>query len=412
VLDSRLCVLLIAASLTGCCAPALKKPLKIQDFEHLVRNLRQDLTWLDFGPKYETRVPLSQWEQGKPTEPQLANCRKGRDYAVERGGHLGMVVIHRGEIVFEHYQPGTDEEDERQWSNTRTSQVFSATKSLAGVLVGVALKNRDTKLKSLDQPVYELLPGLLEGRQGEQLSRAKALTIRHLLNMNSGLKRPSVKYFTTMLRSPEKQRHFDYVRHMLGAKFEHDPGTHWRYFSGQLELLSGALRAAFGQRVEEYAEAKLFKKLGMRVSRLSEDSAGNAFFFAGMFTSARDLAKLGQCLVEGELLPEKWYEEALKSPGGEDNNRGYGLTLWLNKPHTIDYFGNRHPDAEVPWPSAPEDAAAFFGFMNNNVYVIPSLQLVVVRTSDGESLPPSRKWIDDEFLRAVLGPEGGKTDWK
>jgi CubicO group peptidase (beta-lactamase class C family) len=65
-------------------------------------------------------------------------------------------------------------------------------------------------------------------------------------------------------------------------------------------------------------------------------------------------------------------------------NPNYGYTWWPNT-------------RRVLWPDLPEDAFAALGYQANKCYIVPSLDLVVVRVGDGPW-----PWDDQSFLRLVM----------
>ena len=98
------------------------------------------------------------------------------------------------------------------------------------------------------------------------------------------------------------------------------------------------------------------------------------------------------------MLPDGWVRDSLR-PSGPFLQRALewhpdgpapGRQIWLNV---------RTPGAsELPWPSAPPDTFAALGHWAQGVYVIPSEDLVIVRTGDDRDATFS----NDELLRRAL----------
>ena len=80
---------------------------------------------------------------------------------------LSFLVIQRDSLVHESYRNG--------WNDTLTSNIYSATKTIVGLLVGIALD--EGKIQSLDDPVSRYLPCYTKGMQAN-------VTLRHLLTMS------------------------------------------------------------------------------------------------------------------------------------------------------------------------------------------------------------------------------------
>ena len=99
------------------------------------------------------------------------------DWAFERESPeqvtLSLLVVHRGQIVHERYAPGVD-------MTTRT-RTWSTAKSIASTLIGMLV---DEGRLSLDAPLgFEWQPKVASGERDPR----SAVTLRHALNMSSGL---------------------------------------------------------------------------------------------------------------------------------------------------------------------------------------------------------------------------------
>ena len=109
---------------------------------------------------------------------------------------------------------------------------------------------------------------------------------------------------------------------------------------------------------------------------------------SGVRITSRDLARFGYLMLHGgvwgedQLVPQEWLEIATCT--SQTLNDRYGLTWWVNTHGSL-------------WRSAPRDAFAAMGFAGNKCYVIPSLDLVVVRIADGP-MP----WNDEPFVRLIV----------
>src|SRR5262249_2278242 len=124
-------------------------------------------------------TPLMARAQGWPSASPEAEGMSSRSLAelVGFGISNGMdsaLVMRHGSIVAEaYYAPFAPELKHR---------MNSATKSVIGSLIGIALQ--EGLIKSLDQPVLDFFPGRSFDKPDE---RKKAITLRHLLDMTSGL---------------------------------------------------------------------------------------------------------------------------------------------------------------------------------------------------------------------------------
>ena len=109
---------------------------------------------------------------------------------------------------------------------------------------------------------------------------------------------------------------------------------------------------------------------------------------AACIFSARDFARFGYLLAhdgqwrDKQIVPQWWIQLATRS--SQQFNPSYGYTFWVNTDGVL-------------WPTAPRDAFAFRGYGANRCYVVPSLDLVVVRVGDA---PPN--WGEESLLPAVM----------
>ena len=72
---------------------------------------------------------------------------------------VSFLVIRHDSILFESYRDG--------WDDTLTSNLYSATKTIVGLLVGIALD--EGRIHSLDDPVSRYIPIYNKGRQANFL---------------------------------------------------------------------------------------------------------------------------------------------------------------------------------------------------------------------------------------------------
>ncbi len=157
-----------------------------------------------------------------------------------------------------------------------------------------------------------------------------------------------------------------------------------------------------------YPWKNLFERIGMTSVTWEQDGAGTYVGSSYMFSTPRDLAKFGQLMLKkgnwyGEqIVPKEWikYSTTLApvfstSFGPEPcDKRTYGAHFWLNVPAP-------KMNLKKPYSAAPDDMFAAMGHGGQAIFVIPSLELVVVRTAqDGEG---KKEKIDkNKFLELLL----------
>jgi CubicO group peptidase (beta-lactamase class C family) len=299
---------------------------------------------------------------------------------VNRPGTRGVVVVHRGELVGERYAAGFGPfVPQRSWSVAK-----SITATLAGLL-------HDRRLLKLDARAP--IPAWAGDAR-------RAITVRQLLNMSSGLKQNQFEGTERSLETftPESEHAFIYFdgfdtyADALEAPLEVPPGTRWQYRNANVLALAYAMRRVIrraGGDPQSFPQRRLLEPLGMRSTTLETDPYGHFIASGTAFTTPRDLARLGLLhLRRGHhagrrLLSARWVD-FVRTPA--PTTPGYGGFWWLN--HDSEEF-----------PSLPADAYFASGAFGQSILVIPSHDLVIARM--GWNVPDDRQGLD-AFARAVL----------
>ncbi len=268
-------------------------------------------------------------------------------------GMDSLLVVRHGRIVAEaYYAP---------FPSGLKHRINSATKSVIGSLVAIALK--DGLLKSLDQPVIDFFPD----RQFANLDdRKKALTLRHLLDMTSGLdwNEPLSSAIPSSLLELERSR--DWVQYILDHRMVREPGAAFDYNSGNPHILSAILSKVTGRSAEDYARDKLFGPLGITDMQWRRDPQGVSTGGFGLYLQPRDMARLGSLwlrdgTIDGQrLLPPYWIDTA----------RHAKVDMGLP--------GLRY--ANLFWSIPERDVFAAVGFHRQLIIVLPKLDVVAVFT--------------------------------
>jgi CubicO group peptidase (beta-lactamase class C family) len=224
-------------------------------------------------------APVLARAEGWQTSSPEAQGMSSRELAglVEFGIANGMdsvLVVRHGSIVAEaYYAP---------FAPGMKHRINSATKSVIGSLVSIALK--DGLLKNVDQPVLGFFPERSFANMDE---RKKALRLRHLLDMTSGLEwdEPlSAASFESLL---QMERSPDWVQFILDHPMVREPGAAFEYNSGNPHVLSAILSKVTGRSALDYARQKLFGPLGIEDVFWRHDPQGVSAGGAGLSAAAR-----------------------------------------------------------------------------------------------------------------------------
>jgi CubicO group peptidase (beta-lactamase class C family) len=301
---------------------------------------------------------------------------------------LSLVVVHRGRIIHERYAPGID-------MSTRT-RTWSTAKSIAVTLFGMLA---DAGRMQLDAPLpFEWLPAT----SSPELDPRRNITLRHVLNMTSGL-------YTVDSRGMEYATgsglaYWAGASSANGARNRgliHEPGTFWDYENYDTLLAVLAMKQAIGDPQEylEFPRRALLDRIGMRSTLLSVDRFGDFILSSQVYTNARDLARFGLLYLNGgtwegeRLLSQEWIDFA-RTPAPATVQRGgfYGGQWWLV------------PDSR---DDVPHDAYSTAGNRGQFVVVVPSHDVVIVRRGLDWGRQGFDRWdLTREVLKAIP-PAGG-----
>jgi CubicO group peptidase (beta-lactamase class C family) len=265
-----------------------------------------------------------------------------------------VVVVHEGRIVGEWY----DEEHGAGPDSWGAS--WSMAKSFASALVGIAVE--DGLIPGVDEPMTTWFPDWA-GTDREDI------TLRDVLQMSSGLDwdedyDPSAVSESEVIQMVLGEE--DQLTFAASREAEHPPGSTWNYSSGDAMLLSAVIEQATGMPAGEYAEQEIFGPLGIDQVDWWQDARGHTLTYCCLDTTTRDFARFGLLYAQDgrwgdeQVVPQGWVEDSLEAAaasGGE-----YGYQWWLGQPDGI-----------------PDDMFAARGHDGQFIYVMPSLDLVVVR---------------------------------
>jgi CubicO group peptidase (beta-lactamase class C family) len=337
-----------------------------------------DLPWLAAGREIGESLP---------TGVDAARLKQALDAAFTEGSPAmpkrtrAVLVVHDGRLIAERYAPG--------FTPGMPLPGWSLSKSVTNALVGILVKRGRL---ALDQPAP------VREWQGQGDPR-RAITLDQLMRMMSGLEfdevyTPFGDTAAMLCESP------DFGAYAAAKPLAAAPGSRWSYSSGTANIISRIVRqAAEAETPNSYRflRRELFDAIGMTSAVMEADPSGTFVGSSYTFATARDWARFGLLFLQDgvwngkRILPEGWVSytttPAAKAPKGE-----YGALFWLNAGATSDPVSRR-------WPSVPADAYSAEGFQKQQIIIIPSRKLVLVRFG---ATPSPLAWNTEAFIADVL----------
>jgi CubicO group peptidase (beta-lactamase class C family) len=336
------------------------------------------LAWPD-GDRVDTK-PL-------PTDVDAAKLQAASDWAFNRPSPeqvtLSLVVVKGGQIIHERYAPGVD-------VTTRT-RTWSTAKSLAVTLFGMLADQGKMKL---DEPLpFTWLPRTPLPESDPR----SAITLRHVLNMSSGL--DSIDNGGLEYATGSGLSYWAGASSVEGARrraLVRQPGTVWDYENYDTLLAVYAMKLALGddRTYLEFPRKALLDRIGMRNTLVSVDRFGDFILSSQVYTNARDLARFGMLYLQngmwkGErLLSQEWID-FVRTPAPATATRGnqYGGQFWLVPDDRMD---------------VPKTAYSTNGNRGQFTVIVPSQDLVIVRRGLDYGRQGFSQWdLTREVLKAI-----------
>jgi len=328
-------------------------------------------------------------QQKKLNQLQL---QAAANYSQQKGGS-GVLVMQDGQIIFENYHNGADH-------NTAT-HIQSGTKGFFAAVTALAIQ--EGLITSYEENISETItewqnPSLHPGK--------RQIKVKHLVSLTSGLSQNLDQIWG---EHPTATNIYDYVVNHLSLVFA--PGSRFQYGPSHFYVFGVFLKrklqkAGIYQDPLQYLTTKILQPIGATYDNWVLDQSGNPHIPNGCYITPRNWVKFGQLLLQkgkwnnNQLIREQLVQELFLPKA---DNQGYGTFLWLN---------NQGGDAGLSGaPSAPQGAAGglmyyggytdiigSLGAGKNRLYIIPSLNTVIVRQTLGDRADFS----DNDFLELLL----------
>ncbi len=303
-----------------------------------------------------------------------------------------LLVWHNGAIQLEWYGEGYGPE-------TLTNSA-SMHKSVLALLYGNVIA--EGFVPSADEPAATYLT------EWANDDRSK-ITIRNLLQMSSGLARP--QFSPNPLGDALKlQLGTDVASIALKYEAADRPNSYFAYSNLNSQLLGIVLERATEMRYADILQTYLWSKMGTSDARVWLDRPGGMVrTFSNLQTKPENWLRLGllhlnRGKVDGvQVVAEDWIDQIITP---SETNPNYGLQTWLG----TEWQENRGYGKGIPITVqhseafAADDVVFFDGSGGQRVYVVPSHDLVIVRTGPGGTDPVTGNfdWDDAKLPNTII----------
>jgi CubicO group peptidase (beta-lactamase class C family) len=345
-------------------------------------------------PDASTYYPDSTWRTATPEQvgvPSDVLARVGQRIASRTWRGLdSFIVVRRGYLVHETYY-GTSSRDD-----VHTMQ--SVSKSITSVVTGIA---SDAGSLNIEAPMLSLLPQYADASPDPRLAQ---VALRHLLEMRSGINFYEYPYPGSPLETLNTSRG-SWVRIALEQPFNAEPGALWQYNSGGVIVVGAAVASATTTPFYAYARERLFTPLGISgqywILSGYDDTVHTG---GGLYLRAIDLARVGYLVLKQgqwsgrQIVSRDWLTRSTAPVTFRTSQFGgvpvdYGLLWWMA---AID---SARSTADVS-----NRIIIASGNMNQFLFVVPSLDLVVVNTgATNDSFGVTVDFVVRELIPTIRG---------
>lgn len=243
---------------------------------------------------------------------------------LERQRSVAYLVIKNDSLLYEAYWD--------QYSDSSLSNSFSMSKSVIGVLTGIAM--HQGYIKSLDQTVGEFIPEYKNNSKG-------ALKLRHLITMSAALSWDEA-YASLFSITTEAYYGKDLKGLMDRLEVTGTPGVNYYYQGGATQLLAMVLMRATGKNLADYCSEALWKRIGAEHAAewTIDHEGGMEKASCCIYSNARDFARIGALYLHKgnfngqQLLDSSFVEESIVPAPLLDEgkpNTEYGYQWWISE---------------------------------------------------------------------------------
>ncbi len=291
----------------------------------------------------------------------------------EKMNSLSLLIWRKGALQHEQYWNGFGPDDR--------SETYSMAKSITALTLGLAVA--DGSIASIDDSAAKYL--------AEWRGTAKEpITVHQLLTHTSGLSFWQTNYSPWQKPWDHTVRAFfgsDITASALGFGVDTVAGATFNYNNANPQVLIALIERSTGEPYADYVSRRLWQPLGAAPAQLWLDRPGGTpRGFAYFQARPRDWLRVGVMIAHGgefqgkQIVAADWIKQ-MTTPSPRNPN--YGFQMWLGSPPSgVRTYNVKSPGrATHSAPYLADDVKFFDGGGGHRVYIIPSKDLVIVRTA-------------------------------
>jgi CubicO group peptidase (beta-lactamase class C family) len=186
------------------------------------------------------------------------------------------------------------------------------------------------------------------------------------------------------------------------------PGERFAYGPTPFQIFGEIIRRKTNGDPLAYLQRRIFDPLDIEPQRWRRGADGMPHLPSGAALTARDWARFGWFVMQGGegRVDRAALAECFE---GSRANPGYGLSWWLLRNGLIPPGRNAGLEIDTALSQRLGGVSMAAGAGNQRLYLVPALELVVVREATGILQALMRRdsgprWSDAEFLRLVVRP--------
>ncbi len=311
------------------------------------------------------------WQTDKPAFHgfNTSDLQTAIDNARQSSSLQALLIVRNNKLLVEEYFNGRQVND--------LFQLRSITKNFTSALTGIAIE--EGILESVDNPIASHFPDI------EMIGGKEQITMRHLLNMTSGLEWSENNEIIPLINHEIPNA----ISTILSRPSADMPDNRFNYNSLSPHIASYIIRLRSNTDFDTYAEEELLEPLGIGNYAWEKDTENRVWGGFGLQLTARDLAKFGQLYLnkgtwEGkEVLSADWVELSLSSQITISDAVDYSLHWWVNSSSIYGY-----------------------GYGGQSLILVPDKDLIIIGLQEyrvlGEQETQQWKFFSEEVLQTIL----------